>query len=144
MLHHNARIHDRFVELGVDDFIWRENGVLDWEMATVGPAEVDLAWMIFLHAFFQSIADVFGLPGVPGFMRRDEVAATYTELTGHPVEHLDWYEAYAALRFASISIRTSLRGVHYGLAEMPADPDSVIMHRALIEQMLDGTYWNDR
>ena len=23
--------------------------VLDWEMATVGPREVDLAWMIFLH-----------------------------------------------------------------------------------------------
>jgi len=32
MLHHNASIHERFVELGVDDFIWREHGVLDWDM----------------------------------------------------------------------------------------------------------------
>lgn len=32
MLHYNNRIHERFVELGVDDFIWRDNGVLDWDM----------------------------------------------------------------------------------------------------------------
>ena len=34
--------------------------VLDWEMATVGPREVDLAWMIFLHAFFHDMAVTFG------------------------------------------------------------------------------------
>jgi aminoglycoside phosphotransferase (APT) family kinase protein len=116
--------------------------VLDWEMACVGPPEVDLAWMIFLHRFFQSIADVFEMPGVDGFMERTEMAAAYTEMTGHEVEALDWYEAFAALRFATVSIRTSLRGVHYGLQEFPENPDDLIMHRALIEQMLDGSYWS--
>ncbi|WP_344846102.1 phosphotransferase family protein [Nonomuraea dietziae] len=57
--------------------------VLDWEMAAVGPRELDLAWMIFLHRFFQDLAEVFALPGPAGFMRRDEVCATYRELSGH-------------------------------------------------------------
>jgi hypothetical protein len=30
--HYNDRIHARFLELGVDDFIWREGGRLAWEM----------------------------------------------------------------------------------------------------------------
>jgi hypothetical protein len=30
--------------------------------------------------------------------------------------------------------------VHFGEAEMPADPDDSISHRALLERMLDGTY----
>ena len=37
--------------------------VLDWEMATVGPREVDLAWMIFLDTFFDDLAERFELPG---------------------------------------------------------------------------------
>lgn len=116
--------------------------VLDWEMATIGAPEVDLAWMIFIHRFFQSITDVFEMPGIPGFMDRDEMAALYESMSGHRVEALDWYEAFAALRFATVSIRTSARGVHYGIQEAPEDPDSMIMHKALIERMLDGTYWD--
>ena len=45
--------------------------VLDWEMATVGPGEVDLAWMIFLHAFFDDMAATFGLPGMTTSCQRD-------------------------------------------------------------------------
>ena len=115
--------------------------VLDWEMAGVGPAEVDLAWMIFLHAFFQDMAVKYGMPGLPDFMNRERVAATYTELSGRPVEALEWFEVFAALRFAIVSVRTSLRGVTYGQAEMPDDPDDFIMFRPLLEQMLAGTYW---
>ena len=41
-------------------------GVLDWEMATVGPREVDLAWMLFLHKFFDDMAERFGMPANEG------------------------------------------------------------------------------
>jgi aminoglycoside phosphotransferase (APT) family kinase protein len=115
--------------------------VLDWEMATVGPREVDLAWMIFLHTFFHDMAQTFGLPGMTDFMQRDSVIAEYEKLTGHTVRNLDWFEVYAALRFAIVSIRTSKRGIAYGTMEEPADPDDLIMFRGLMEQMLDGTYW---
>ncbi|MEX1217174.1 MAG: phosphotransferase family protein [Acidimicrobiales bacterium] len=131
----------------IGNMLWEgptPTAVLDWEMACLGPAEVDLAWMIFLHAFFQNLAETYGMPGLPDFMRRSEMAALYTELSGRTVEALEWFEVFAALRFASISIRTTTRGVAYGQMEPPDEPDDVIMFRGLLEQMLDGTYWDGR
>jgi aminoglycoside phosphotransferase (APT) family kinase protein len=115
--------------------------VLDWEMATLGPREVDLAWMIFLHDFFHDMAVRFGMPGMTDFLQRDAVVAEYERLTGHTVRELAWYEVYAALRFAIVSIRTSTRGIAYGTMDAPDDPDDLIMFRNLLEQMLDGSYW---
>jgi aminoglycoside phosphotransferase (APT) family kinase protein len=116
---------------------FRPVAVLDWEMATAGPAEVDVAWMIFLHTFFADLAERFEMPGIDGFMRRDEVVANYEELSGHAIRDLEWFEVFAALRFAIVSVRTSTRGIAYGQMEQPADPDDLIMFRTLLEQMLD-------
>jgi aminoglycoside phosphotransferase (APT) family kinase protein len=113
--------------------------VLDWEMATVGPREVDVAWMVFLHRFFQDLAQRFDMEGIPDFMDRDEIAAYYESLTGHTPVALDWYEVYAALRFAIVSVRTSTRGMAYGQMEPPAEPDDLVMFRALLERMLDAS-----
>ena len=115
--------------------------VLDWEMAAVGPVEIDLAWMIFLHRFFQDLAERLTMPGLSDFMTRDDVVATYERLTGHTVEALEWFEVFAALRFAIVSVRTTVRGVAYGQQEPPNEPDDVVMFRALLEEMLTGTYW---
>jgi aminoglycoside phosphotransferase (APT) family kinase protein len=116
--------------------------VLDWEMATIGPAEVDVAWMVFLHRFFDDLAEKFELPGIPDFMRRDEVKQTYEQMTGTRLGPLDWFEVFAALRFAVVSIRTSTRGMAYGIMEKPDDPDDLVMFRTLLERMLDGSYWS--
>ena len=116
--------------------------VLDWEMATMGPREVDLAWMIFLHKFFDDMAERFGMGGMKDFLQRDVVVSEYEELTGHTVQNLDWYEVFAAQRFAIVSVRTTARGVAYGVQEVSDDPDDVIMFRNLQEQMMDGTYWD--
>ncbi|MGW6376964.1 phosphotransferase family protein [Rhodococcus sp. NPDC055112] len=115
--------------------------VLDWEMATVGPRELDLSWMIFLHRFFEDLAGMAGLPGMPDFLRREDVAATYMEMTGHRAADLDFYTLYAALRHAVIMFRVQSRAVAFGQAELPANPDEMILHRATLEAMLDGTYW---
>jgi aminoglycoside phosphotransferase (APT) family kinase protein len=116
--------------------------VLDWDMATLGPGEIDLGWTISQHHFFQSMARSAGVPGLPDFMRRDDVCAAYTELSGRPVEHLDWFEVFAGLRLASISARTRLRHIAYGHATMPEDPDDLVAFRPLLESMLAGTYWD--
>ena len=50
-----------------DDF--KPVAVLDWEMATLGPREMDAAWMIFAHMVFQELAGLAGMPGLPDFMR---------------------------------------------------------------------------
>jgi aminoglycoside phosphotransferase (APT) family kinase protein len=128
----------------IGNVLWRDFepvAVLDWEMATVGPPEVDLAWMIFLHAFFQDLAERFEMPGLPDFMQRAEMAAAYEAVTGHTVTDLEWFEVFAALRFAIVSIRTSTRGIAYGAMEQPEQPDDLVMFRTLLERMLAGTYW---
>ena len=106
--------------------------VLDWEMVNLGPAAVDVGWLIFMHTFFQSLADVFQMPGFPEFCRRDDIVDAYVEAGGAAPSDLDWYVVYASLRFAAIAIRTSLREVSYGNREMPDDPEDLIMHKALL------------
>ncbi|KAA0024200.1 phosphotransferase family protein [Antrihabitans cavernicola] len=116
--------------------------VLDWEMASFGPREMDLGWMIYLHRFFEDIAALAGLPGLPDFLRRDDVVKRYRELSSHRPTQLDFYTCYAALRHAIIMFRIQSRAVAFGLAQAPADPNDLIMHRKAVEAMLAGTYWS--
>lgn len=103
--------------------------VLDWEMAALGPPEVDLAWMVQMHAFFAGFTEALDLPGLPGFMERDAVISHYEQLTGHSVRDFDWYFVFAALRFMIVSIRTSMRAIAYGQMEKPEDPEEMIINR---------------
>ena len=48
----------------------------------------------------------------------------------------------AALRFATVSVRTSARSIAYGQMPAPDDPDDLIMFRPLLEAMLTGAYWD--
>lgn len=115
--------------------------LLDWEMAALAPREVDLGWLVFMHAFFEDLAGKFGLPGLPDFLRPSDVAATYAQATGLPAPDLRWYQAYAALRHGIVMARIKRRMVHFGEGEWTADPDEAIPHAGLIERMLDGSYW---
>jgi aminoglycoside phosphotransferase (APT) family kinase protein len=132
----------------IGNILWRDFepvAVLDWEMASLGAPEVDVAWMLFLHAFFQDMAERYGMPGIPDFMRRDDVVRDYEEQSRRRVDRdvLAFYEMFAALRFAIVSVRTSTRAIAYGDMQAPesGDVDDLIMHRPLIERMLDGSYW---
>lgn len=115
--------------------------VLDWEMASLAPREVDLGWTIYMHRFFDDLAIQFGLPGLPDLLRRSDVSRAYADLTGHAPRDLDWYTTYAALRHAVIMTRIGMRAAHFGEAELPDDLDELVTHRAALEAMLAGTYW---
>jgi len=110
--------------------------VLDWEMATVGPPEVDLGWMVFFHSFFQEMAALAGTPGIPGMFARDHAVEAYESLAGHELLDLGWFEALAALRFGIIVIRTTMRSVAYGLQEPPSEPDDAIIFLPLMRRLL--------
>ncbi|MGA1004885.1 MAG: phosphotransferase, partial [Ilumatobacteraceae bacterium] len=112
--------------------------VLDWEMVDAGPAGVDVGWLVFMHMFFQSLADVFQMPGFPEFCRADDVQQAYVAAGGREIDDFDWYVIYASLRFAAIAIRTSLREVSYGNREMPDDPEDLIMHKSMLYEQIDG------
>ncbi len=123
-------IYDRFTPVAV----------LDWEMAAIAPREVDLAWVVFLHRFFQDIATVFEMPGIPDFCRRDDVVATYEAISGHTVRDFDWYLMYAALRHAVVMSQVKRRMIHFGEEQQPDDPNDYVMHSAALKQLLDGAY----
>jgi aminoglycoside phosphotransferase (APT) family kinase protein len=114
--------------------------VLDWEMAGFGPREIDLSWFIFLHRFFQDIAEFFELPGIPDFQKRSEVEAAYAELSGYQPRDLDFYLTYAALRHAIVMARIKRRMIHFGEDQVPDEIDDYVLHRPSLEKMLDGTY----
>ncbi len=117
----------------------RPAAVLDWEMVNLGPAGVDVGWLILLHQFFQSLCSIFEVPGFPEFCLPDDVHADYVAAGGRPIADLDWYITYAATRFAVISVRTSSREVAYGNREAPVDPEDLIMHRALLAEKIGYT-----
>ena len=82
--------------------------VLDWEMATLGPGEVDLAWFLFLNDF---LTEALGVPSLPGFPGQAALIAQYEAIVGRPTRDLYYYTMWAALRFTAImvSIREVLK-----------------------------------
>lgn len=115
--------------------------VLDWEMAGIGPRELDLGWLIFMHGFFQNLITPMGIEGLPDLLRTEDVVASYEGLTGYTVNDIRWYETYAALRHAIIMTRIAARQHHFG-GERAEDPDDRFPHRATLEAMLAGTFWD--
>ncbi len=123
-----------------DDF--EPVAVLDWEMAAIAPREVDLGWMIYIHRFFQDIVEIMELPGMPDFLRRDDVEALYREKSGYEPRDMDFYTLYAALRYGVVAAQVQRRAIAFGQAEQPEDPDELVMNRDAIEAMMAGTYWS--
>lgn len=111
--------------------------VLDWEMAGVGPPEVDLAWTTFFQRFFASMAEQYGMAPVPSMFQRDEVKSLYERLSGKTIDDLAWYEALSGLRFGIILMRMSLRSTAYGVRPPCDDPDDLVMFAPLLGRLLD-------
>lgn len=76
--------------------------VIDWEMAAVGPGEVDLAWWLVMDRLFVERLELSRLPGLPD---RDATVTHYERQRGRKVEHLEYYEILAAFRFAIVMYR---------------------------------------
>ena len=114
-------------------------GVLDWEMAALGPRQLDLAWMFFSHRVFEELAANFALPGMPGFLREDDVVALYEELTGCRVGDLTWYRLYAAVQWAVVFLRVGTSQIRFGEKDMPGETEELILHRGLLERLVAET-----
>ncbi|OBH88087.1 phosphotransferase family protein [Mycobacterium sp. E2989] len=110
--------------------------VLDWEMVTLGPRELDVAWMIYAHMVFQELTGLAGLPGLPEVMREDDVRATYQRLTGVQVGDLRWFYVYSGVMWACVFMRTGARRVHFGETEKPDDVESLFYHAGLMRRLI--------
>ncbi len=110
--------------------------VLDWEMVTLGPRELDVAWMIYAHMVFQELTGLAGMPGLPEVMREDDVRATYERLAGVEVGGLNWFYVYSGVMWACVFMRTGARRVHFGEVDKPDDVESLFYHAGLMKRLI--------
>ncbi len=115
---------------------FRPAAVLDWEMTTLGPRELDVAWLVFAHMVFQELAGLAGMPGLPGVLREDDVRSEYRRLTGIELGDLHWFYAYSGVMWACVFMRTGARRVHFGEVEKPEDVESLFYHSALMKRLI--------
>ena len=91
-------------------------GVLDWEMATIGEAELDLAWFLFLN---RTYTEGMGLPALPGWLSREATIARYEELIERPLLNFHFHEIFAATRASILMMRIGMMMIEAGL--LPED-----------------------
>ena len=100
-----------------DDF--RPIGVFDWEMATIGPKEVDLGWFISMNEW-QSRWN--GNDWLPGFMDEAETVACYEQASGKAVNNLDYFKVWGSMRFCVVMIQIISMQIKYGALPEEARP----------------------
>jgi len=79
----------------------RVRAVLDWDLAALGPPEMDLGWHLGLEFMMEAL---FGgrVPGFPGTL---DVIERYVARSGRQVADLDWHEVFALVRALAINDR---------------------------------------
>jgi aminoglycoside phosphotransferase (APT) family kinase protein len=75
--------------------------VLDWDLAALGPREMDLGWHFGLDFMMEAL---FG-QRVPGFPSRTEALERYERESGQEVRDLAWHEVFALTRALAINDR---------------------------------------
>jgi aminoglycoside phosphotransferase (APT) family kinase protein len=106
----------------------RVRAVLDWDLASIGPAEMDLGWHFGLEYMMESL---FGRR-VDGFPRRAEAVARYEEASGRVLSDLDWHEVFALVRALAINDR------HQRISGDPRRTENP-MGTILLARMADAT-----
>ena len=103
----------------IGNMIFRDGrcvAVLDWEMATRGPAEMDLGWFLFMDRHHSEGIETARLAG---FGERDATIARWESGVGRGAEHVAFWEAFCAWRFAVIMVRVAHQMQSIGV--LPAD-----------------------
>jgi len=95
---------------------FRPVGVLDWEMAGIGPGEVDLGWWLFLNRH-HSVG--MGLAPLPGFPDDATTVAMYEAALGRPARDTFYYDVFGGFRFGIVVLRAADGLIRAG--RMPAD-----------------------
>jgi aminoglycoside phosphotransferase (APT) family kinase protein len=105
-------------------------------MARIGDPTMDLAWGLFCDRYH---AEGNGYPRLRGFPKRAETISLYESLSGRRVEHLEYYEVLAGMRFSVILIRLAKQFKHLGAmpeeATFEIDNPVSNLHRKQLEEM---------
>jgi len=85
----------------VFDSARRVTAVLDWDLASLGPREMDLGWHFGLEFMMEALFG--GRP--PGFPGVGESLERYERRSGYEVRELAWHEVFALTRALAINDR---------------------------------------
>lgn len=97
--------------------------VLDWEMASIGPAELDLAW----YTALEGMTEHFFGQRVEGFLTRDEIVTRHEQALGRPLVDVAWFEIFAMCRSTALSLRTDrLASFRLGKAPRPVENHALL------------------
>jgi len=118
-----------------DDF--RPGAVIDWEMATLAPPELDLGWWLYFDRQFSTGMVDDPRPRPAGFPSREETIAEYAELLGRPLADVEWYEVFAGFRFAVVFARLAHLIQGSGLLPMESDMATNNIATQCLAQMLE-------
>lgn len=95
--------------------MWRPDGsvaaLIDWELAALGPPELDMAWWLYFDDLFSRRFGVTRLEGLP---TRDETIAIYERAAGRTVKNLDYFDIVVGLRMALVAAGAFDRQVAIG------------------------------
>jgi aminoglycoside phosphotransferase (APT) family kinase protein len=89
----------------------RVTAILDWELATIGAPESDLAWYLVL----DDLLEAFTRRRVPGFEPEPVLVERYQDATGQRVENLEWHKIFALTRSVALSERLARVAAETGL-----------------------------
>jgi aminoglycoside phosphotransferase (APT) family kinase protein len=94
----------RFGNVLVDPTSGSLTGVLDWELCTLGDTLADVGYVV---SYWTDPGEEFRRAndpsGHPGFFSRADFVERYATTSGHEVDDINWYEAFACWRLACIS-----------------------------------------
>ncbi|GAB3795688.1 phosphotransferase family protein [Micromonospora zhanjiangensis] len=105
----------------IGNMVFDDRGVaalLDFEMAGTGPAEMDLAWFLYLD---RHLSEGIGATRLPGLPDAAETVAHYQELAGRSVVDLRFYELLAGFQFFLITARVTRLAIASGIVTSRSD-----------------------
>ena len=117
----------------IGNVIYREGepqAVLDFETATLGQAEEDLAWYLFLD---RHHCEGIGVPRLGGFPSPAETIERYEELLGRPMRDMPYYEVLSGFKFTVIMSRIGQAMIDFGWIE----PDNDFPYNNNCSRLLD-------
>ena len=110
------------------------NAIIDWEMVSIGPREVDLAWWLVM---LEHHSWAMELPLPPGFPDLGEEVRRYETLSGHCVQNLHFFKVVAATRLSALISRAAqlLKAAGY----IPQDSPMALINPAttVLAKLLD-------
>ena len=81
-------------------------GLLDWEQAAIGPAELDIGFWLSSRRQAREAVRVMVDPELAGFPTRDEVLTRFEAGLGRPLRAIEWHEAFAMVRMGTCIVST--------------------------------------